>query len=68
LQTLRADIDYGTSTAFTTYGTIGIRVWIYKGEIFARNSQKEEACDAAKVARYARLRGEACGAPYAPSS
>ncbi len=34
LQTLRADIDYGTATAFTTYGTIGIKVWIYKGEIF----------------------------------
>ena len=37
LQTLRADIDYGTATAFTTYGTIGIRVWIYKGEIFNKD-------------------------------
>lgn len=34
LQTLRANIDYGEETAFTTYGTIGIKVWIYKGEIF----------------------------------
>lgn len=34
LQTLRADIDYGQSTAFTTYGTIGVKVWIYKGQIF----------------------------------
>ncbi|MBI4993412.1 30S ribosomal protein S3 [Candidatus Wolfebacteria bacterium] len=34
LQTLRADIDYGEGTAFTTYGTIGIKVWIFKGEIF----------------------------------
>jgi small subunit ribosomal protein S3 len=33
LHTLRADIDYATSTAKTTYGTIGIKVWIYKGEI-----------------------------------
>jgi small subunit ribosomal protein S3 len=40
LQTLRADIDYGTATAFTTYGTIGIRVWIYKGEIFAKEQEK----------------------------
>lgn len=32
--TLRADIDYGEATAFTTYGTIGVKVWIYKGEIF----------------------------------
>lgn len=34
LQTLRADIDYGEATAFTIYGAIGIKVWIYKGEIF----------------------------------
>lgn len=34
LQTLRANIDYGEVTAFTTYGTIGIKVWIYKGEVF----------------------------------
>lgn len=34
LQTLRGKIDYGEATAFTTYGTNGIKVWIYKGEIF----------------------------------
>ncbi|MDP2704701.1 MAG: 30S ribosomal protein S3 [bacterium] len=34
LQTLRADIDYGEATAFNTYGTIGVKVWLYKGEIF----------------------------------
>lgn len=34
LQTLRANIDYGEATAFNTYGTVGIKVWIYKGEIF----------------------------------
>lgn len=34
LQTLRADIDYGFSEAKTTYGRIGVKVWIYKGEIF----------------------------------
>jgi small subunit ribosomal protein S3 len=34
LHTLRADIDYGISTAHTTYGTIGIKVWIYRGEMF----------------------------------
>jgi len=42
LQTLRADIDYGTATAFTTYGTIGIRVWIYKGEIFAKEKNADK--------------------------
>lgn len=34
LTNLRADIDYGEATAFTTYGTVGIKVWVYKGEIF----------------------------------
>jgi small subunit ribosomal protein S3 len=33
LQTLRADIDYGFTEAFTTYGQIGIKVWIYKGDV-----------------------------------
>jgi ribosomal protein L16/L10AE len=33
LHTLRADIDYGTATAKTTYGTCGVKVWIFKGEI-----------------------------------
>lgn len=36
LQTLRADIDYAEATAFTTYGTIGIKVWIYKGDVFKK--------------------------------
>jgi small subunit ribosomal protein S3 len=34
LHTLRADIDYGTARANTTYGVIGVKVWIYKGEVF----------------------------------
>ncbi|MFS0724471.1 30S ribosomal protein S3 [Paenibacillus sp. 1P07SE] len=33
LHTLRADIDYGTAEAFTTYGLIGVKVWIYRGEV-----------------------------------
>jgi small subunit ribosomal protein S3 len=33
-QTIRADIDYGTAQAHCTYGDIGIKVWIYKGEKF----------------------------------
>ncbi|MCL5436182.1 MAG: 30S ribosomal protein S3 [Patescibacteria group bacterium] len=43
LHTLRAHIDYGDSTAFTTYGTIGVKVWINKGEVF-----KEKAVGVAK--------------------
>ena len=37
LHTLRADIDYGTSEAKTTYGVIGIKVWVFKGEVLATN-------------------------------
>ena len=36
LHTLRADIDYGTAVANTTYGVIGVKVWIFKGEVFDR--------------------------------
>ena len=44
LQTLRADIDYGFAEAATTYGRIGVKVWIYKGEVLksAKNAQKKE--------------------------
>jgi len=36
LQTIRADVDYADKTAFTTYGTIGVKVWIYKGDVFEK--------------------------------
>jgi small subunit ribosomal protein S3 len=39
LHTLRADIDYGTSEAKTTYGVIGIKVWVFKGEILTKHEQ-----------------------------
>ncbi|MDO8516372.1 MAG: 30S ribosomal protein S3 [bacterium] len=38
LQTLRAKIDYGRGTAFCSYGTIGLKVWIYKGQVFSRRA------------------------------
>ncbi|WP_058485960.1 30S ribosomal protein S3 [Defluviitalea phaphyphila] len=41
LQTLRADIDYGFAEANTTYGKIGVKVWIYKGEILPQKAKKE---------------------------
>ena len=41
LHTLRADIDYATAEALTTYGIIGIKVWIYKGEVFAKEFNQE---------------------------
>ncbi|MCL5016161.1 MAG: 30S ribosomal protein S3 [Patescibacteria group bacterium] len=40
LSTLRSDIDYGEATAFTTAGTVGIKVWIYRGEIFENKRNK----------------------------
>lgn len=43
LHTLRADIDYGFAEAQTTYGKIGIKVWIYKGEIFQYREEKSLA-------------------------
>lgn len=42
LHTLRADIDYAESTAFTTYGAIGVKVWIYKGEIMGHDPMAQE--------------------------
>ena len=41
LHTLRADIDYGTAEADTTYGKIGVKVWIYKGEILNKKNKNE---------------------------
>jgi len=44
LHTLRADIDYGVATAFTIYGAVGVKVWIYKGEVLPeRHRQALEA-------------------------
>lgn len=37
LHTMRADIDFSRSTAYTTYGTLGIKVWLYKGEVFEKS-------------------------------
>tara|TARA_R110002050_G_scaffold118195_4_gene235478 strand:+ start:3598 stop:4275 length:678 start_codon:yes stop_codon:yes gene_type:complete len=42
LHTLRADIDYGVGTAFTTYGTIGIKVWVFKGEIMEHDPMAQD--------------------------
>ena len=42
LHTLRADIDYGESTALTTYGTCGVKVWVFKGEIMAHDPMAHE--------------------------
>ncbi len=41
LHTLRADIDYARATAFTTYGTVGVKVWIYLGELFPKDFRRK---------------------------
>lgn len=41
LQTLRADVDYGFAEADTTYGKLGVKVWIYKGEVLPEKAKKE---------------------------
>ena len=42
LHTLRADVDYGVATAFTTYGTCGVKVWIFKGEILEHDPMAQD--------------------------
>ncbi|MGH7056850.1 MAG: 30S ribosomal protein S3 [Acetobacteraceae bacterium] len=42
LHTLRADVDYGTATAKTTYGTCGVKVWIFKGEVLAHDPTAQD--------------------------
>jgi small subunit ribosomal protein S3 len=46
LQTLRADIDYAQSTARTTYGTIGVKVWVFKGEVVENRRGRTYSTDA----------------------
>jgi small subunit ribosomal protein S3 len=49
LQTLRADIDYAQTEALTTYGQLGIKVWIYKGEILPEVEEEAEATEGVYV-------------------
>jgi small subunit ribosomal protein S3 len=63
LHTLRADIDYGFSEARTTYGKIGIKVWVFKGEVMAHNAEPAAApapaADAPKRPRRAGVKNAA---------
>jgi small subunit ribosomal protein S3 len=42
LHTLRADVDFGVATAKTTYGTCGVKVWVFKGEILAHDPMAQD--------------------------
>jgi small subunit ribosomal protein S3 len=48
LHTFRADIDYGLAEAQTTYGVIGIKVWIFKGEVFDQPEAESAEVEAAQ--------------------
>jgi small subunit ribosomal protein S3 len=41
LHTFRADVEYGNATAYTTFGTIGVKVWVYKGDIFKKEGRPD---------------------------
>ena len=58
LHTLRAKIDYGFAEAHTTYGIIGIKVWIFKGEVLAKGIQAEPKEEKKEGRRPSRKRGE----------
>ena len=67
LHTLEADVDYGFTTAFTTYGAIGVKVWIYRGMFGEQPSEEEQASAAAMTrARRRRERGPGEGGPGGP--
>lgn len=49
LHTMRADLDYGQAEGLTTYGILGVKVWIFKGEVFAEDKEESAAAQAAKA-------------------
>jgi small subunit ribosomal protein S3 len=67
LHTLRADIDYGFAEAHTTFGRLGVKVWIYKGEVIeSRAERAASALAAAKAPKPSRGGSRAPRAPRAP--
>jgi small subunit ribosomal protein S3 len=65
LHTFRADIDYGLSEANTTYGVIGVKVWIFKGEVFDKSDLAQAAEGEAAPAAAAPVTAPAAAAPAA---
>ncbi len=62
LHTLRADVDYGSITAHTTYGTCGVKVWVFKGEIMAHDPMAQD-----KKAMEQQVGRTGTGAPRGPA-
>ena len=65
LHTFRADIDYGLAEARTTYGVIGVKVWIFKGEVFDTAALEAEAAEQAAAAAVVAANAAAAAAPPA---
>jgi len=65
LHTLRADIDYGQATAKTTYGTCGVKVWVFKGEILTHDPLAQDR-RAASIWRAVTRSGSNAFRPYMP--
>ena len=70
LHTFRADIDYGLGEAKTTYGVIGVKVWIFKGEVFdkAELAAQDAEVEAAQAAQGAAANAAAAAAATTPGS
>ena len=73
LHTLRADIDYGFYEARTTFGRIGVKVWIYKGDVTGSRAEREAAAAAARLGQRGRTpartpRKQAAARPDAPAA
>ena len=70
LHTFRADIDYGLGEARTTYGVIGVKVWIFKGEVFEKNeiAEMNAEADAAQAAQGAAANAAAAAAGAPPTA
>ena len=67
LHTMRAEIDYGTSEAKTSYGVIGIKVWVFKGEVLQKNDQPAAAVAAALAMPSAPPPAAPAATPAAPT-
>ncbi len=68
LHTLRADIDYGFTEAHTTYGVIGVKAWLYKGEILDRTASGAVVCRMANRAAMSARPGDARSRPAAAAA
>jgi len=68
LHTFRADIDYGLSEARTTYGVIGVKVWIFKGEVFDKAELARAEAEGEAAAAAAATPAPAAAAPATPAA